>query len=306
MTTIAATIGTTYTGTGGSAIAGVVGNWTRSLLLYDLGAIAYAQQSGAQALPLGDYQMATSRAAGITRELVVQSTTTATTAGTDARETAALTEWLALQAVFQPYDGLQYLKFARDETGGGTRSSVMIGEVVSLPGARVGDPGVGDRWLTGNIRYPVQMWCPLPWFWSATEVTDDTTEVGASAGTATVDVATDAACKCGAKLLLQSVTGTITKLRFQNTTTGDEFTVQVNTGFATNDYIDFYHVDKLGRTDKLAGVADATARFTENASLEAWASFWLQPGANSVSVSRITGTGTATVRVVHQPFYGSI
>ena len=285
MTTIVGTIGTTYTGSGGTAIAATVGDWTRELIIEDTGTIDWDPKWSAHSLPIGAMPQAVSRPQAVTRQFIVQSTTAVSAVGTDAREKAALTEWLALGAMFKPYTGLQYLTVARGE-GAGTRTSVCLGEVISMPGARVGAVGVGQGWLTGNLRYPVTFACPFPYWWLAADPTDSV-------------------AKCGAKFII-AVTGSVTRLKFANSTTGGEFSVDVSDAFADDDYIDFCHADKLRTLSPLRGIASATAKFVENGSSEAKIDFWLAPGNNSITVTRVAGTGTAVVTVKNQPLYASI
>jgi len=305
MTAFTGTIGTTYLGAGGTAIGAVVGDWTRELWWSDSGVVTYDGSWVRQRNPIGEAQTYTSRPTGRDLYFEVASQTVATTVGTVTRGGDAMTEWRALNAMFKPYTGIQYLTIVRDDGAGGSVTSVCMGEVVEMPGYCVGQPGGGLKLNTGNIVYPVKMHCPFPFWWSAAVVTDVTTEIGAAAGTCTVDVATDSVARCGAMLTFD-VTGNISKVHVANATTGTEFTVSAPANFADGDWIDFYHVDKMGRADKLAGVVDATALFMENAGGDARGSFWLAPGANAITITRITGAGTALVTITHQPLYASI
>ena len=301
---ITASIGTTYLGASGTVIGATVGDWVRVFELSDSGTVEYDQRYDAHPMPVGAQVSAASLPRWGQLSFAVLSTTTATTAGTAGREAAALDEWRLLNALFKPYTGRQHLTVTRKNAADADVVSVALVEVSRLPGARVGDPGVGDKWPTGNLRYPVECVRPFPFWWAATATATDTTEIGAAAGTATVTVNASAVAKCGARLTFGSVDGSITRVRVQNTTTGDEFTVNKAAGFANGDYVDFYHADKLGQTNPHAGTTGGT--FKENAGGEALMSFWLQPGANSISATRIDGAGTAVLTIAHQALYGSI
>jgi len=305
MTTITATIGTSYAGAGGTVIGATVGDWVRSVELVNVGTVGYAQYQEPHILPVGVQRLAESTPLPVDRELVVLSQTTATAVGSDAREGAALDEWRLLNDLFKPYDGPQFLSFHRHTAAGADVLTTCLVEVLDLPGAGVGHPGVGDIWSTGIIRYPVRLRRLFPFLWDSTEDSDDTTEVGAAPGTATVAVSTASIGRCGAKFIFD-VTGAVNKVKVANATTSTEFTVSTATGFADNDWIDMYHVDKLGATDPLAGVAAGDAVFMENAGGEAKASLWLAPGNNAITITRITGAGTAIVTIKNQPVYASI
>ena len=305
MTKQTVTMGTTYLGAGGTVVGATVGNWTRVAQLYDTGTVPYAQYYAPHIQPVGSQQTSDSMPQSPSLSMIVSSMNTTNSPATDVMEGAALDEWRLLNAKFLPYAGQQFVKVYRETAASAGVSSVALVEIADLPGARIGNPGVGPKWLSGIIHYPVQMFRPFPFWWNATATDDDTTEVGAAPGTATVAVATGSVAKCGARILFKVVTGSVTKILVQNTTTGDEFTVNCAGGFAANDYIDMYHADKLGNADPLAGIVGAST-FATNVAGGIRMSFWLQPGNNAISVTRITGAGTCTMTVTHQELWGSI
>jgi hypothetical protein len=304
MTTLSAWIGTTYLGAGGTQIDATVGDWVRRFDLYETGSVQYSPSVARHIQSVGDQQVAATRPGSSSLSFEVMSSTTATTAGTDAREGAALDEWRLLNTLFKPYTGRQYLKVHRHTAAGADVLSVALVEVVDLPGARVGRPGGGATWLAGNIVYPVQMYRPYPFWWNATATATDTADVGAAKVTTNVTVPSGSVAKVGARITFKTVTGNSTKWLFENDTTGDEMTVLSAANVTDGEYVDWYHADKLGNADPLAGMV--LAKFAANAGGENLASMWLVPGVNAISITRITGAGSCVFTVTFQEAWGSI
>lgn len=304
MTTQSAWIGTSYLGAGGTQIDATVGDWTRRFDLYDAGSVEYAPAVSPHIHPVGDQQVAPTRPRSTEMDFEVVSTTTATTVGTDAREGAALDEWRLLNTLFKPYQGRTHLKVHRHTAAGADVLSVALVEIVDMPGARVGRPGVGDTWLSGNIVYPVKLYRPYPFWWNATATATDTADVGAVKVTTNVTVPSGSVAKVGARITFKTVTGNSTKWLFENDTTGDEMTVLSAANVTSGEYVDWYHADKLGNADPMAGMVSAT--FAPNAGGENLASMWLVPGVNAISITRITGTGSCVFTITFQEAWGSI
>lgn len=300
------TWGTTFTGSGGTAINATAGDWTRRIEITRWPTITFDQFARPDIEQAGSRDISTHKPAATMLEFNVWYEYTATTlvAGTEAVQDANHDIWQDAQALFKPFDGEKFLKIRRQNQATANVDRVCLAKPIEIPGAGIGTPGFGETMFMHGVKFPVRLAMNYPFFWEATEITDTTSSVGASPGTCTVDVDTEAAWKCGARLTIANRSGDITKLLVQNTTHGYEFTIEATTRFVNGDYIDFRHADKHGNA--VPYVISNTGGFRANAGGQSKAHFWYHPGAQTLSVTRITGSGTLDVVSTHQAPFGTV
>lgn len=300
------TWGTTFTGSGGTAINAVSGDWTRRIEVTKWPDINFDQFVKPDVEQAGSRDVSTHRPAATMLEFNIWYDYTAQTlvAGTEAVQDANHDIWQDAQALFKPFDGEKFLFIRRQNAAAANVDRVCLAKPYMIPGAGEGTPGFGPTMFMHGVKFPVRLSMLYPFFWEATEVSDTTSSVGASPGTATVDVDTEAAWKCGARFTVANRSGDITKLLIANTTYGYEFTVEAATRFTDGDYIDIRHADKHGNTAPLSTVN--ASGFRVNAGGEAKASFWLHPGAQTLTVTRIAGSGTLDIVCKHQAPFGTV
>lgn len=300
------TWGTTYTGSGGTAINATAGDWTRRIEISKWPDIQFDQFARPDIEQAGSRDIATHKPGPTMLEFNIWYEYTASTlvAGTEALQDANHDIWQDAQALFKPFDGEKFLLIRRQNQAAANVDRVCLAKPIMIPGAGIGTPGWGESMRMHGVKFPVRLLMNYPFFWEATEVSDATSSIGASPGTCTVDVDTEAAWKCGIRLTLGNRSGDITKLLVQNTTHGYEYTVEATTRFTNGDYIDFRHADKHGQAAVLS-TANASG-FRVNAGGSAKAHMWVHPGANSMSVTRIAGTGTIDGTFTHQAPFGTV
>lgn len=290
-------------GTGGTQLDATVGEWEREFHVRNLGTVQWQRfNSLVRATRAGNVRDASSVPVGCERAFVIQATNGSVTPGTQAALNAAISEWRRLEKLLSPDAGEVYLKITRtDDDDSTTVTNMLLCEAMGLPALPFPKGGEDESVFGAMLRYPLRLWCPFPFFWTLTPETATTTSIGASPGTATLN--NTGSVYCGVKFVVGSVSGTVTKITVSNSTTGDEFTVS-SSAFVNGDTFDFGYTDKQWQSSMLSGTGVPV--FATNAAGDSKASMLLAPGNNSISATRVGGTGSCVLTAYWQPCHGGI
>lgn len=230
--------------------------------------------------------------------LAIQADVTGIT-GTDA-EGELLDGWAEAAEFFNPLDGVGWLGVSRPDASGATVSRRLRASVLSVPQFRIqafdpkGIGGSGAYPVSGApyIVYVVGGDTRFPYWVRSTLLSTDTgaaaAELAVGASPDTVTINNPGVRWAGCKLVVKagSVSGTVTGFTVENTTNGDTMVLTRGSAFAAGEYLDWFATDPL-EIDK-----DSDWRYGG-----AGDKLRLEPGDNTLEVTRTAGSGTLTLEL---------
>lgn len=227
-------------------------------------------------------------------ELVVKADVSALTGSVVERKLVA--GWEELAEAFNPCGGVAKLQATRKDLAAADVTRYLLGEILDAPSysPRTAEPkgraeSGGYEGAGGYIIYVVRGRTVFPYWVGSTLLNQDTAPanaelaIGASPDTVVINNASPR--WVGVRLDCGSVSGSVTRFSVENAANGDSVIVNNAGPFDNNDYVDLLATDPrkpdFGTANTFPGPGHVRLR--------------LEPGSNTLTGTRLVGTGTLTL-----------
>lgn len=210
--------------------------------------------------------------------------------------------WQELTEAFDPAAGVVKLQSARLNASGATITRYLLIELTEVPSlthrtsrpANLEDSG-GYKGNDGYIIYKLRGRTLFPYWIGSALLTVDSgaaaAELAISGSTDTVTIANSSRRWVGVRLRVKtgSVSGSVTSIQFDNDANDDQLIWTNAGGFASGDYIDWRATDprKIDRADTANRFGGTSTKMR------------LERGNNTITSTRLAGSGTLTVELLY-------
>lgn len=210
--------------------------------------------------------------------------------------------WQELTEAFDPAAGIVKLQSARLNASGATVTRYLLIELTDVPSlthrtakpANLDDSG-GYAGEGGYIVYKLRGRTVFPYWIGASLLTVDSgaaaAELAISGSTDTVTIDNDSRRWVGVRLRIKagSVSGSVTSIQFDNGANDDQLIWTNSGGFVAGDYIDWRATDprKIDRMDSDNRFGGTSTKMR------------LEQGSNTITSTRLAGSGTLTVELLY-------